>query len=512
MQKEAEPQIWVRGWFPVLFGLSRIINRCKLDVRTRALTVMFEVMKMYGDRFMAQWWTDLFRVVFRIFDDKKLAGMSSQQEQNEWMSTTCTLALRSIIDVVSQFFDILQGCVLAELLTLLEWCITRHNESLARTGTECLHILVMNNGFNFTDDSWAATCTSLQRLFQVNEPTELLEYGNRELQRLQQEKAQRAANKTAAAPGAGAATKSENNEQGGKTQDQTSDETAKQANGTPQKQNINPVEEAAREADVTPLPKAKPSAAKQAEERSRFQATFTKCVVQLELIQTIEWIVLSSTRPESTAPPKRSLSQYAVIQKEHHTPGSVARVQSEERSLAKHIDEAGEMFECLSADRLFLLLDCLLRSHRFAQNFNSNDALRTALWQAGYMRNRSKPNLFKQETTSLACGLKILFRMYEAEQHREVWSRVEGQIVDVCRSTLHLFLTAEDVDDRALRSTLIALILREVLVMPDERFVTHAGMHYTSFVECLTLAFDGKLGELSFLLAAFFNRARPCAL
>lgn len=28
-------RIWVRGWFPVLFELSCIISRCKLDVRTR---------------------------------------------------------------------------------------------------------------------------------------------------------------------------------------------------------------------------------------------------------------------------------------------------------------------------------------------------------------------------------------------------------------------------------------------------------------------------------------------
>ena len=28
-------RLWVRGWFPVLFELSCIINRCKLDVRTR---------------------------------------------------------------------------------------------------------------------------------------------------------------------------------------------------------------------------------------------------------------------------------------------------------------------------------------------------------------------------------------------------------------------------------------------------------------------------------------------
>ena len=38
-----EDRVWVRGWFPILFELSCIITRCKLDVRTRALTVFFEV-------------------------------------------------------------------------------------------------------------------------------------------------------------------------------------------------------------------------------------------------------------------------------------------------------------------------------------------------------------------------------------------------------------------------------------------------------------------------------------
>lgn len=33
-----EERLWVRGWFPTLFELSCIIGRCKLDVRTRALT------------------------------------------------------------------------------------------------------------------------------------------------------------------------------------------------------------------------------------------------------------------------------------------------------------------------------------------------------------------------------------------------------------------------------------------------------------------------------------------
>ena len=37
-----------------------------------SLTVMFEIMKTYGDQYKAHWWHDLFQVAFRIFDVMKL--------------------------------------------------------------------------------------------------------------------------------------------------------------------------------------------------------------------------------------------------------------------------------------------------------------------------------------------------------------------------------------------------------------------------------------------------------
>jgi len=33
---------------------------------------MFEIMKSYGHTFQQHWWRDVFRVVFRIFDNMKL--------------------------------------------------------------------------------------------------------------------------------------------------------------------------------------------------------------------------------------------------------------------------------------------------------------------------------------------------------------------------------------------------------------------------------------------------------
>lgn len=71
MSSVDEDGVWVRGWFPLLFELSCIVSRCKLDIRTRALTVLFELIKTHGTVFKLNWWKDLFNVLFRIFDNVK---------------------------------------------------------------------------------------------------------------------------------------------------------------------------------------------------------------------------------------------------------------------------------------------------------------------------------------------------------------------------------------------------------------------------------------------------------
>ncbi len=44
----------------------------------RGLTVMFEIMKSYGHLYQQRWWQDLFRVVFRIFDNMKLPELQAE--------------------------------------------------------------------------------------------------------------------------------------------------------------------------------------------------------------------------------------------------------------------------------------------------------------------------------------------------------------------------------------------------------------------------------------------------
>ena len=59
--------------------------------------------------------------------------------------------------------------------------------------------------------------------------------------------------------------------------------------------------------------------------------------------------------------------------------------------------EAGEagsdqgMYRHMTSAHLFKLLDCLLESHTFAKDFNSNNEQRTALWRAGKWKVKSPP-------------------------------------------------------------------------------------------------------------------------
>nr|XP_046220825.1 brefeldin A-inhibited guanine nucleotide-exchange protein 2-like isoform X3 [Oncorhynchus gorbuscha] len=165
-------RVWVRGWFPILFELSCIINRCKLDIRTRGLTVMFEIMKSYGHTFEKHWWHDLFRVVFRIFHNMKLP--EQQTEKHEWMTTTCNHALYAICDVFTQFYEPLSEVLLADIFTQLQWCVRQDNEQLARSGTNCLENLVILNGEKFSPEVWNATCSCMLDIFQTTSPDALL--------------------------------------------------------------------------------------------------------------------------------------------------------------------------------------------------------------------------------------------------------------------------------------------------------------------------------------------------
>ncbi|XP_041360036.1 brefeldin A-inhibited guanine nucleotide-exchange protein 1-like isoform X2 [Gigantopelta aegis] len=455
-----EDRVWVRGWFPVLFELSCVINRCKLDVRTRGLTVMFEIMKTYGESFQPHWWRDLFNIIFRIFDNMKLPEQLN--EKNEWMTTTCNHALYAIIDVFTQYYDVLHEILLSDLYQMLHWCVQQDNEQLARSGTNCLENLVISNGIKFSSDVWQNTCCCMLDIFKSTIPHTLLTWcpdngDNLENAAIQTEELK------------------DSNQNAPVLKDSNFDNRVLVRSDS----NASTLSQDSRDHKI---PRSKiPS------DQKLFQALLIKCVVQLELIQTIDNIVFFPSTSKKEDAENLAAAQASTDDVQVFDP-----TQREDQG----------MYQFLNSTQLLLLVDCLFESHKFAKAFNSNHEQRNILWKAGF-KGKAKPNLLKQETQSLACLFRILFRMYNDETRTEDWPAIEKRLIDVCRETLEYFLSLQSDSHREAWSSLMLLLLTRLLKMSDERFRVHSAMYYPYI--CEMLMFDMKL-EMRSIMKKFLLR------
>lgn len=429
-----EDRVWVRGWFPLLFSLSCVVNRCKLDVRTRALTVLFEIVKTYGDSFSPHWWKDLFKVLFRIFDNMKLPEQYT--EKAEWMTTTCNHALYAIVDVFTQYFDVLGPLLLEELYSQLHWCVQQENEQLARSGTNCLENLVNSNGHKFNESTWDKTCQCILDIFNSTVPSQLLTWKPDSFQTT--------------------AVIEQNGDLGTR-------------HGILKRAHMHD---------------------SNSDSYSLFNGLMIKSVVQLELIQTIDNIVFypATSRKEDA----ETLALAAA-----DMTGSVTLTECQR-------EEQG-MYRLLSTKHLIQLTDCLLQSHRFAKAFNADHEQRNLLWKAGY-RGSVKPNLLKQETQSLACLLRILFKMYGDDGRTAHWPLIQSRLISVCQEALEYFLQLQSEAHRDAWTSLLLLVLTRILKMPDDRFAAHISSYYPLL--CEIVCFDLK-AELRSILRRVFLRIGP---
>ncbi|KGL77823.1 Brefeldin A-inhibited guanine nucleotide-exchange protein 1, partial [Tinamus guttatus] len=460
MNVAPEDRVWVRGWFPILFELSCIINRCKLDVRTRGLTVMFEIMKTYGHTYEKHWWQDLFRIVFRIFDNMKLP--EQQTEKAEWMTTTCNHALYAICDVFTQYLEVLSDVLLDDIFAQLYWCVQQDNEQLARSGTNCLENVVILNGEKFTLEIWDKTCNCMLDIFKTTIPHALLTW-------------RPSSGEAGPVPPSDAREKLDTVSQ--KSVDIHDSVQPRSSDGRSYQPTAGPSvgEEMSKTRPAAKFP-----------EQKLFAALLIKCVVQLELIQTIDNIVFF---------PATSKKEDAE---------NLAAAQVDAVDFDVHVDTQDQgMYRFLTSQQLFKLLDCLLESHRFAKAFNSNNEQRTALWKAGrFIKDCQK---FPFQASLRLCGVRSSFvQTYPCHTgFTSAWKLSVCFLSSVCSEALGYFLTLTSESHREAWTNLLLLFLTKVLKISDERFKAHASFYYPLLCEIMQFEL---IPELRAVLRRFFLR------
>lgn len=187
-----------------------------------------------------------------------------------------------------------------------------------------------------------------------------------------------------------------------------------------------------------------------------YSAIIIKCVVQLELIQAVLCIMFGREAPQPIA----------LVHPPSASGGAVSPADDSASDDPAEVDRQRGVYQFMATDHLLMLIDCLERSHAFAEGFNANEELRTALWKAGF--TKQQPNLYKQEIGSLTCMVHILLTMYNDASREAVWPHVEARLKEYARPVRGPPSSGACTNARARRSIFVRVLTRMTCLKTDK--------------------------------------------
>jgi brefeldin A-inhibited guanine nucleotide-exchange protein len=405
-------------WFPVLFAFHDVLMTGEdLEVRSRALSYLFDTLIGYGGDFPREFWDMLWRQllypIFMVLKSKsEMTKVLNHEELSVWLSTTMIQALRNMIKLFTHFFESLEY-MLDRFLDLLALCICQENDTLARIGSNCLQQLILQNVQKFGPTHWNQIVTAFVELFQRTEATALFSAAT--------------SGSTQHTPMNG----SHDTEGQSPTTDGPGELSLQTPTEEPRPENalgINGLASPRRPSLVTsdassmtagdqrmpsPLPKRQtqeledyrpdaqdlqqPPIVVTAARRRFFNQIITKCVLQLLMIETVQELFTNEA-----------------------------------------------VYEKIPSNDLLHLMAVLKKSYHFAKRFNANRELRSRLFREGFMKQ--PPNLLKQESGSASVYVSILFRMYHDTSTDRAASRsdTEAALIPLCEDIIASYIELDE--------------------------------------------------------------------
>lgn len=408
-------------WFPVLFAFHDVLMTGEdLEVRSRALSYLFETLITYGRDFPRDFWDMLWRQllypIFMVLKSKsEMSKVLNHEELSVWLSTTMIQALRNMVRLFTHFFDSLEY-MLDRFLDLLALCICQENDTLARIGSNCLQQLILQNVQKFTPQHWNQIVRAFVDLFARTEATALMSAA------------------TAGTPSQSQTPNGFNGVDGEKTptappkelslqtpsEEESTSHNALGINGlnSPRRPSVVTNDStnslAAEQARMpSPLPKRQtqeledyrpedqdvpqPPVVVTAARRRFFNQIITKCVLQLLMIETVQELFTNDA-----------------------------------------------VYEKIPSGELLRLMAVLKKSYHFAKRFNADRDLRTRLFREGFMKQ--PPNLLKQESGSASVYVSILFRMYHDTSTDRAASRAdtEAALIPLCEDIISSYIELDE--------------------------------------------------------------------
>lgn len=453
-------------WFPVLFAFHDVLMTGEdLEVRSRALTYLFETLINYGRDFPHDFWDILWRQllypIFMVLKSKsEMSKIPNHEDLSVWLSTTMIQALRNMIKLFTHFFESLEY-MLDRFLDLLALCICQENDTLARIGSNCLQQLILQNVQKFQGQHWSQIVKAFVELFQRTEATALFSAATSGSSSYTPTNGHRST-PSGITSSAGTPPADELSLQT-PTEEITQD-NALGINGlsSPRRPSVVTSEDSSTTAIdqrmPSPLPKRQtqdledyrpensdlqqPPVVVTAARRRFFNQIITKCVLQLLMIETVQELFTNDS-----------------------------------------------VYDKIPSQELLRLMGVLKKSYHFAKRFNADRDLRTRLFREGFMKQ--PPNLLKQESGSASVYVSILFRMYHDTSTERASSRAatEAALVPLCEDIIASYI---DLDEETQQRNIVTW--RPVVVTVLDGYAGFPGGEFEKHVETFAPLVVGLLG------------------
>jgi brefeldin A-inhibited guanine nucleotide-exchange protein len=322
----------VKFWYPILFAFHDVImTGDDLEVRQRALDVLFDTLETYGGSYSSGFWDIVCRkILFPIFGVLRARPDDSHfndEELSVWLSTTMIKALRGLIELFTHYFKTLER-MLDLLLDLLVSCICQgcsylcivnkvENDTLAKIGSSCLQQLILENVQSLEQQHWVKISNTFVQLFETTTAYSL--FNPESMDNLSTDTSRNGFGINGVGTG-------ESDGVDHAAADQLAmDEVPRDLENFKLQQEVQPAVTAAR--------------------RKEFKQIIVKCVLQLLMIETVSELLASD-----------------------------------------------DVYEAMPSEQLLVLMQVLRKSYRFAHKFNNNRELRMNLLRIGVFLRLSISN------------------------------------------------------------------------------------------------------------------------
>ncbi|KAK2846432.1 hypothetical protein FQN49_005730 [Arthroderma sp. PD_2] len=445
-------------WYPLLIAFQDVLmTGDDLEVRSRALTYLFETLVRYGGDFPPAFWDVLWRQllypIFVVLQSKsEMSKVPNHEELSVWLSTTMIQALRNMITLFTHYFDSLEY-MLDRFLELLTLCICQENDTIARIGSNCLQQLILQNVNKFTPEHWEKIVGAFVELFERTTAYELFTAATiaptipPERRHTEEATSQADPSSPSAKPNG-------------------SQESTRQSEDVEDGQQAQLPAASSELEDYRPQPDLQqPPTVVTAARRRFFNRIIINCVLQILMIETVNEL-FSNDAVYSQIPSKELLRLMAMLKK----------------------------------------------SYQFAKKFNGAKDLRLKLWKQGFMKQ--PPNLLNQESGSAVTYINILFRMYHDEREERKNSRAETEdaLIPLCADIIRRYVQLDEESQQrnitAWRPVVVDVV-EGYTGFPRETFEKHIETFYPITVDLLSRDLNV---EIRLAIQALLRRVGECRL